>query len=304
MAEVLSPEAALAEVTSCTGHGLNLDEIRLLREILVMPRDDSAIHSHLRKHAHSLGALPSGTKWWLKVHKAMKEAGLYHDQTPGSHSKPADNKRRAVIAWLELRILPALEGRLSASVTSVGTARAGAQHTPKETGPGHDLIAGRRTAKRHYGEDLAVEWGWTIPGAVQVTKVGDNVPKLGYDVEVALENGKQVHIEAKAAAGSGDRVELEDGERKHNQDTACGHAHVLFVVSDVHADLIEGEWRCWGGDPKYVPDWKIAQSDLELQPRWLYRVPTATLAQVATAPAPVQQGESEPASMVGQAVGG
>ena len=110
MAEALSPEAARAEVTSYTGQSLTVDQIKSLRKILAVPRDDSAIHSHLRKHGHPLGALPSETKWWLKVHKAMTEAGLYHDQPTGTHSKPADNQRKAVIAWLELRILPALEG--------------------------------------------------------------------------------------------------------------------------------------------------------------------------------------------------
>ena len=303
MTEALSPEAALAEVKSYTSQGLAVDEIKSLREILAMPRDDSAIHSHLRRHHHPLGALPSGTKWWLKIHKAMKEAGLYHDQAPGTHSKPTDNKRRAVITWLDLRILPSLAGEPPASATSVGTAGAGTQHLPKGTGPGHDLIAGRRTAKRHYGEDLAAKWGWTIPGAVQVKKVGDNVPKLGYDVEVTLENGKQVHIEAKATADSGDRVELEDGERKHNHDTGCGHEHVLFVVSDVHAAMIKGKWQCWGGDPKYVRNWKIAKSDLELQPKWLYRVPPTTSAQVAVSPPPVEQGGSEPASIESQIAG-
>lgn len=294
-------EAALVEVRSYTSLGLTVDEIRSLHEILTMPRDDSAIHSHLRHHHHPLGALPSGRKWWLRVHKAMKEAGLYRDQRSGTHSKPADNKRRAVIAWLDLRILPALAGEHLASAASMDTR--GAQHPPRGTGPGHDLIAGRRTAKRHYGEGLAAEWGWTIPGAVQVRKVGDNVPKLGYDVEVTLDNGKQVHIEAKATADSGNRVELEEGERKHNQDPGCGHEHVLFVVSGVQSAQIQGEWKCWGGDPKYVPNWKIAESDLELQPRWLYRVPPTMSAQVSVAPASAAQGESEPACGPGRVPG-
>jgi hypothetical protein len=112
-----------------------------------MPRDDSAIHSHLRKHHHPLGALPSGMKWWLKVHTDMKEAGLYYDLESGTHSHPADNKRKSVIAWLDKRILPALAGGPPASAASADTAGPGTQHPPKGTGPGHDLIAGRRTAK-------------------------------------------------------------------------------------------------------------------------------------------------------------
>lgn len=87
----------------------------------------------------------------------------------------------------------------------------GANHGgPFRSGPGHDLIAGRRTAKKNYGEDEATEWARkTFPGALQVEKVGDQVPKLGYDVKVILADGKQVHIEAKATAGDGRLVALE-----------------------------------------------------------------------------------------------
>ena len=304
MPQGLSPEAALAEVRSYTGRGLTVDEIRWLRDILDMERDDSAIHIHLRHHGHPLGDLPSGTKWWLKVHKDMKEKGLYHDLEPQTHSHPADNQRQAVIAWLRLRILRALAGEPPASAAAGATAGTGTQHPPKETGPGYDLIAGRRTAKRHYGEGLAAEWGWAIPGAVQVDKVGDNVPKLGYDVQVTLENGKQVHIEAKATSDTGERVELEEGERKHNQGDGCGHEDVLFVVSGVRAALIDGNWKCWGGDPRYIPDWKIDDPDLQEQPRWLYKVPPTTPAQIAVCPAPAGQEESEPASNESQVTAG
>lgn len=129
MAEALSPEAARAEVTSYTGQSLTVDQIKSLRKVLAMPRDDSAIHSHLRKHGHPLGALPSETRWWLKVHKAMTGAGIHHDQPPGTHSKPADNQRKAVLAWLELRILPALEGDPPASATPIDTVGAAAPAT-------------------------------------------------------------------------------------------------------------------------------------------------------------------------------
>jgi len=46
-------------------------------------------------------------------------------------------------------------------------------------GPGHDLITGRRTAKKNYAENMAAEWGWTIPGVVDVEQVGDKVPQAG-----------------------------------------------------------------------------------------------------------------------------
>ena len=83
------------------------------------------------------------------------------------------------------------------------------------------------------------------------------------------------------------RVELTDDERKHNQDSGCIHEHVLFVVSGVQADQVEGgTWYCWGGIPRYVRSWKIADPDLELQPIWLYTVPPTTQAQVEVSPAP------------------
>jgi hypothetical protein len=118
--------------------------------------------------------------------------------------------------------------------------------------------------------------------------VGDHVPKLHYDVEVRFNDGKQVHIEAKATSDYiGARVELTDDERKHNQDSGCIHEHVLFVVSGVQADQVEGgTWYCWGGIPRYVRSWKIADPDLELQPIWLYTVPPTTQAQVEVFPAP------------------
>jgi hypothetical protein len=140
-------------------------------------------------------------------------------------------------------------------------------------GPGHDLITGRRTAKKNYGENMAAEWGWTIPGVVDVEKVGDKVPKLGYDVKVTLADGTQMHIEAKATGGNGDLVAIEEGERMHNQDSGCKDEEVLFVISDVQSTMIDGEWRCWGGTKVIIRSWKIDSSDLTLQPSWLYKVP-------------------------------
>jgi hypothetical protein len=152
---------------------------------------------------------------------------------------------------------------------------AAADSDPISSGPGHDLIAGRRTAKKNYGESQAAEWAWkTFPDAVLVKKVGDQVPKLGYDVKVTLADGKEVHIEAKACAGDGGVVAIEEGERKHNQESGCVHEHVLFVVSDVQSAKVDGEWKCSGGNAAAFRDWKIASADLTLQPSWLYTVPS------------------------------
>lgn len=302
VAQALSPEAALAEVESCTSMDLDVDEITGLRDILAMKRDDTAIHRHLKKHGHPLGELPSETKWWVKVHDDMTEQGLYQDPPPGPPEHRAPRQRGAVIAWLNLRILPALAGEPPGSAASTSTTGPGAHHPPTGMGPGHDLIAGRRTAKRHYAEKLAGKWAAsTFPGA-EVEMVGDHVPKLHYDVEVRLDDGKQVHIEAKATSDYiGARVELTEDERQHVQDSGCMHEHVLFVVSGVRADQVEGgKWYCWGGVPRHVRGWKIADPELELQPRWVYTVPSTTQAQVEVCPPPAGHGEPGPAPSEGE----
>jgi Domain of unknown function (DUF3883) len=151
-----------------------------------------------------------------------------------------------------------------------------ADSDPISSGPGHDLIADRRTAKKNYGENQAVNWAWeTFPDAVLIEKVGDHVPKLGYDVKVTLTDGNQVHIEAKASSGDGNIIAIEEGERKHNQDSGCAYEHVLFVVSDVQAAKVDGQWRCSGGNATVIRDWKISSADLIPQPSWLYKVPSA-----------------------------
>lgn len=297
MAQALSPEAALAEVEIYTSKNLTIEQITGLRDILAKTRDDTAIRSHLKKHGHPLGDLPSETKWWKKIHDDMIEQGLYQDPPAGPPEHRAAKQRGAVIAWLNARILPVLAGEPPASTASTSTTGPGAHHPPTGIGPGYDLITGRRTAKRHYAEKLAAKWAAsTFPGAV-VEMVGDHVPKLHYDVEVRLGDGKLVHIEAKATSDYiGARVELTDDEREHNQDSGCAHEHVLFVVSGVRADQLEGgKWYCWGGVPRYVREWKIAEPDLEPQPRWLYTVPPATQAQVEVSPAPAGHGEPGPA---------
>ena len=67
MKKALSPEEALAEVSSYTGLLLSADDIRSLHRILTKPRKDSAIRSHLKAENHPLGHLPhqpEGENWW------------------------------------------------------------------------------------------------------------------------------------------------------------------------------------------------------------------------------------------------
>jgi hypothetical protein len=148
---------------------------------------------------------------------------------------------------------------------------------PAGSGPGYDMIPGRGAAKKNYGEQKAADWASkTFPDAISVEMVGDQNPKLGYDVKVMLPDGRQIHIEAKATATDGTLVALTEGERAHNQDSACSHEHVLYVCSNVKSAEIDGKWKCSGGQEDAHRDWKIATTDLIEQPSWLYRVPAAT----------------------------
>ena len=139
-------------------------------------------------------------------------------------------------------------------------------------GPGLDPISSRRTAKQNYGEDEAKMWAEKeFPGAF-VENVGNCVPKQGYDVRVTLADGAEIHIEAKYSE-DGSAVILTEGERAHNQDSACNHEHVLYVVAGAQAIKVDGEWHCSGGTKTPHRDWKIGKDDLT--PRtWRYNVPS------------------------------
>jgi Protein NO VEIN, C-terminal len=221
-----------------------------------------------------------------KEWKELKDAEKRWKEAKTTKTSHFPATRYAVRWWLEL-IFPEL--RPLSGLVLPGDA---ADDTSNKTdgpghggrGPGHDLITGRRTKKKEYGENLAVKWGWTVPGAVSVKKVADDFDKLGYDVRVTLADGNQLHIEAKTTEGTGSMLAITEGERKHNQDSGCKHEHVLFVVSDVKAAISNDEWHCSGGTPAILPNWKIATSDLTEQPSWLYKVPQTTPVHIADMP--------------------
>ena len=146
-------------------------------------------------------------------------------------------------------------------------------HGSSGGGPGLDPISSRRTAKQNYGEDQAKMWAEKeFPGAL-VQKVGNFVPKLGYDVQVILADGSEIHIEAKYSE-DGSVVMLSEGERTHNQDSGCNHEHVLCVVTGAQVIKVDGKWYCSGGTEIPYRDWKIDKDDLTLMPSWRYKVPS------------------------------
>ena len=140
-------------------------------------------------------------------------------------------------------------------------------------GPGFDSNSARRTAKQKYGEDQAKMWAEKeFPGAL-VKKVGNCVPKPGYDVRVTLADGSEVHIEAKYSY-DGSEIGLSEGERKHIQDGGCDHEHVLFVVTGAQATKDDdGEWHCSGGTKIPYRGWRIDRDDLT-PITWSYHVPS------------------------------
>jgi hypothetical protein len=107
-----SADGVLEQVTGYVGLILSADDVRSLYEVLIAPRLDTAILSHLKAAHHVLGDLPhlpDGENWWEKIHADMLKADPpYIEQLSGSHKNPAPNDRNAVIFWLESLILPAL----------------------------------------------------------------------------------------------------------------------------------------------------------------------------------------------------
>ena len=87
-----------------------------------MPRNDTAIVTHLRKAGHPLADLqhlPESENWWDKVHKDMLVAeDPYVEEQPGTHKSPVAHDRNAVIFWLEHKILPALTGEAATDAMS------------------------------------------------------------------------------------------------------------------------------------------------------------------------------------------
>jgi hypothetical protein len=146
-------------------------------------------------------------------------------------------------------------------------------HGSSGGGLGLDPIPSRRTAKQNYGEDQAKMWAeQEFPGAL-VEKVGSCVPKLGYDVRVALADGSELHIEAKYSQDDS-QIMLSEGERAHNQDSGCDHEHVLYVVSGAQAIKVDGKWHCSGGTKIPYRNWNISNDDLTLVRSWRCKVPS------------------------------
>jgi hypothetical protein len=209
MKKALSLEEALSEVESYTGLSSSADDIRSLYKILMVPRNDTAILSHLKAAHHLLGDLPhlqDGENWWDKVHTDMLAADdPYIDQPSGSHKNPAPNDRKAVIFWLKRRILPALTGEDAAGGTSSGTPGTGAQDQQQGAGKPASGKAGalgqgpladakKRRALENYAMAAATRYyekQWVVEDVGHTKKVLDI--RLVHPV-----SGEVLHVEVKA----------------------------------------------------------------------------------------------------------
>jgi hypothetical protein len=239
-------------------------------------KDDSnlntTVHPLLEKLARESPLYSGGFKHWDQV--ILKDWARRKPEWPGrlkqlkvltlwNHRFP--QTRHAVLWWLE-ETFPEWVEPAFPELTRAD------EEEHSEIGPGFDPITGRRTAKKDYGEKEAMRWARRCFPSAQVEKVADWNPKQGYDVRVTLADGRELHIEAKATQGNGDKVHIEEGERCHNLDNLCKAGHVLFVISGVDCKITDGKWECTGGEAKFIHDWRIDKSDLK-PTRYRYTVP-------------------------------
>ncbi len=270
MKEPLSLEAAVAEVEIYTGLKLTTDEIRSLHKILSVPRKDTAILVHLRRAHHPLGDLPhlsEGKNWWDKVHKAMSEADYdpYEEEEPGTHKSPVAHDRKAVIFWLDHRILPALNGADSANTISNWQQGTGAQDQLKGAGEptsgkpdtgsqGRIADAKKRLALENHAMEAAIRYyeeQWHVEPVSHIKKVLDL--RLVHRV-----SGEVRRVEVKGSSQAATKVEVTEAEVKmsHKENSE------LFVLDEIdYQDTGLGlyDYKCRGGRRrvgKWHPDIK------------------------------------------------
>lgn len=273
MTQALSPEEALAEVRGYTGLELTLGEIQSLHEILTVPRNDTAIITHLRKAQHRLSDLqhlPEGENWWDKVHEDMLAADYdpYVEEQPGSHKSPVAHDRNAVIFWLEHKILSALTGEAAAGATS-GEPEKVAQGQPKGAGDpasgkpggwGQGPLADpkKRRALESYAMDAAAAYyrarGWHVEPVNDTKKVLDL--RLVHPV-----SGEVRRVEVKGSSQAASHVEVTKAEVARSREEACE----LFVLDKIlYQETGPGpdDYACQGGRRR-AGDWCADDKDLE-----------------------------------------
>lgn len=273
MTPALSPEEALAEVRGYTGLELAPDEIQSLHQILTVPRNDTAIITHLRKAQHRLGELQhlqEGENWWDKVHEDMLVADddPYVEEQPGTHKSPVAHDRNAVIFWLEHKILPVLTGKAAAGTTS-GEPEKVAKGQPKGSGDpasGKPGVSGqgsladpkKRRALESYAMDAASAYyrarGW------HVERVNDTKKILDFRL-VDPVSGEVRSVEVKGSSQAASHVEVTKAEVARSRKEVCE----LFVLDKIlYQDTGPGpdDYVCQGGRRR-AGNWCADDKDLE-----------------------------------------
>jgi hypothetical protein len=123
-----------------------------------------------------------------------------------------------------------------------------------------------------WAEDRAIErftkLGWTT-----IARVGHFRP---YDLECKNEADEILHVEVKGTRSRGEKVELTDGEVRHNRNTADCPAdyHAFYEVTQIKVSP-EGEITGSDGEPTCILPWTIDEEH-DLAPiKYTYTVPNA-----------------------------
>lgn len=201
-----------------------------------MPRNDTAIITHLRKARHPLGDLqhlPDGENWWDKVHEDMLVADdhPYVEEQPGTHKSPVAHDRNAVIFWLEHKTLPVLTGKATSGkpgkVAHGQPKRAGDPTSGKpESGQGPLADPKKRRALERYAMDAATAYyrarGWDVEHVHDTKKVLDLC--LVHPV-----SGEVRRVEVKGSSHAARQVEVTKAEVAKSREETCE----LFVLDKV-----------------------------------------------------------------------
>jgi Family of unknown function (DUF6416) len=159
---------------------------------------------------------------------------------------------------------------------SMSKGEAGPDSSPAALGAGYQADPKRREAVEDYAVKVIIaRFAELIPGC-QSKNVGDDKP--GYDIEVTCPGEVIWHIEAKGTEGDCGTINITEGERRHNQDSACPHKHALCVISQIAVKPVGDGFECSGGVENWISPWKIAETvsyEPTLRPiSYSYTVPT------------------------------
>lgn len=152
---------------------------------------------------------------------------------------------------------------------------ASGQQPRRRPAAGQGLLMDQEVRKKIevWAEDRAIEHftrlGWTT-----IQRVGHIRP---YDLECQNEAGEVLHVEVKGTQSGGEKVELTDGEVRHNRNTADCPAdyHAFYEVARIRVSP-EGEITRTGDEEvTCILPWAIDEEHDLAPVKYTYTVPTA-----------------------------